>query len=270
LCTWDCSLEPCPPGAACIDGLCSLECAQDSECATDFVCSDDELGVCLPACVDHNDCGQGEVCNPDTSICELDTDGKVGSPCSEPDDCVDGGFCLSEMMGFPRGYCTRTCGTDQDCEGDDRCVFIADHGSFCYDGCSLDGDCREQYVCEQSGPRAGTCYKLCERDDQCTGGDPAWLGIVCDLASGRCVDDREPDAGVDAYVPDSAFQQDAAVEVDGPAPDATPIDGGVKKGGCGCRAGRPAQPGTVIVLWALFALCALLGWMKRGSRRPSR
>jgi subtilisin family serine protease len=257
LCTWDCSLQPCPAGSACVDGLCSLECASDTECATGFVCSNDELGVCLPSCGSDTDCGQGEVCDPDTSICKLDTDGQVGSPCSEPEDCVGGGFCLSEMMGFPGGYCTRTCTDDTDCEGADRCVFIADHGSFCYDGCSLDGDCREDYVCEQSGPRAGTCYKMCERDDQCTGGDPAWDSIVCELASGRCIDTSEPDAGVDATVQDGGVE-DGAADTDGATPDAsTPAATG--NGSCGCRLGRRHSSSAgwpAILLFGLFLLMA--------------
>ncbi len=236
LCTYDCTEQPCPPGSTCVDGKCSLECGDNNECPTEFVCSDDELGICLPSCSSNEDCSDEEYCDLDAEICKLATDGKVGSRCNESEDCEFGGFCLSEMMGFQGGYCTRSCSGDDDCDGADRCVFISGYGSFCYKGCNLDGDCRENYICQQAGPRAGTCYKFCERDDHCTGGDPDWEGIVCVVSTGRCIDEREPDAGVpDAAIIDTGVSDsDAGDHPDGGV-DASTGDGSSGDGGCGCK-----------------------------------
>ncbi len=264
LCTLPCNIYPCPAGTACVEGDCIRECASNDECQDGFVCTNDELGWCVPACAGDQDCGEGEFCDPNTSLCKLATDGQIGSPCNENADCqVPGGFCLSDMMGFEDGYCTMSCNTDQDCGGTNRCVFIADHGSFCYKGCSLDGDCRPNYVCEQSGPRAGTCYKLCSRDDQCTGGDPNWEGIVCETDTGRCIDTREPDAGV----PDAAV--DAAPEVDAGLVDAAPdqdasgtadagnTPDGKSDSGCDCSASGAAGSSPVWILFGLLGLALL-------------
>ncbi len=257
LCTFDCSQRPCPAGSACVDGICVRECVADSECQENFVCSNDELGWCLPSCSGDQDCGNGEFCDPDTHLCALATDGQVGSPCNENSDCrLSGGFCLSAMMGFDGGYCTMSCSSDQECGGTNQCVFLEQYGSFCYKGCSLDGDCRPGYVCEQSGPRAGTCYKHCTTDDQCTGGDPQWTGIACDSDSGRCIDTREPDAGVEV---DASL--DAGVDSGGLADavgwDFVPIaDCGIntddnESSGCNCRS---SGGDTSLPLWLLLAL----------------
>ncbi|MCD6498771.1 MAG: S8 family serine peptidase [Deltaproteobacteria bacterium] len=270
LCTVPCTNTNCPGGSACVNGYCSKECASNTECPDDFVCTNDQLGICLPACTGDSDCGTGEHCDMTTHLCKLTTDGKIGSPCIESADCLNGtGFCLGSMMGFTNGYCTTSCNNDMDCGGDsNRCVLITEHGKFCYAGCSMDGDCRPSYVCEQSGPRKGTCYKHCDKDEQCTGGDPNWDGIVCELSSGRCIDEREPDAGVDAAVDGSVV--DASGNLDGTVTnDASVGDGGSNVqggggGGCNCRASGMPAPGSFIFL---LGLIGLLGWRRRGSNR---
>ncbi len=265
LCTYNCMERPCSPGSVCVDGKCSPECAETSECPNDFVCSKDELGVCLPSCSSDEDCADDEFCDMDKEICRMATDGKVGSRCSEPEDCVDGGFCLSEMMGFPEGYCTRSCVNDDNCDDTDRCVLITSHGSFCYKGCIMDGDCRENYLCQQSGPRAGTCYKHCERDDHCTGGDPGWEGIVCDISSGRCIDEREPDAGV----PDASFPE-AGAHDGGGFGDGSVQDGGVdesdRSSGCSCKIqSRPKKTNL-----PLLPILLIIGFFYKQRRAGTR
>ncbi|MCK5805705.1 MAG: S8 family serine peptidase, partial [Lentisphaeria bacterium] len=230
LCTLACISSPCPAGSTCVEGRCSLDCETSDDCPTDFVCNKQDLGNCVPTCQTSADCAEGETCDLTSFLCRLDTDGEIGSPCGVPEDCINNGFCLGAGMGFPDGYCTRSCDNHSDCGGINRCVFVGGHGNFCYMGCSFDGDCRTEYLCEQDGPRAGTCYKLCERDDQCTGGDPAWDTIICDTESGRCIDTAtEPDGGVDGGEEDGgaldAGEEDAG-EVDAGEVDAGEVDAG--------------------------------------------
>jgi hypothetical protein len=259
LCTWDCDQQPCSPGSACVEGRCSLECADSTECATDFVCNDNQLGTCMPACYDNNDCAPEEYCDMTTNLCRITTDGQIGSPCLGDADCTwPADFCLPDGMGFPNGYCTTDCLTHANCGGTNRCVFIVGYGGFCYAGCTFDGDCRENYVCEQAGPRAGTCYRLCTRDGQCTGDDPDnWPNIVCELSTGRCIDTAPPiDAGVDSGLEDAQVTDGATYD-----PDAGG-GGGDGKGGCNCRAPPTRSPAPT---WLLFLL--LLPTILRSGRR---
>ncbi len=254
MCTWDCTEKPCSSGSTCIQGQCSATCFEAADCETGFACSDEVFGICLPECQDSSQCAPEERCDPDHSICVFDTDGAVGSPCSS-DECVGSQpLCLGEMMGFPNGYCTHACSTDQDCEGAAYCIAIMNRGSFCYKGCSFDGDCRPDYICEQSGPRAGTCYRQCDRDGQCTGDDPEqWPTVVCNLDNGRCIDTAaEADAGTpDTGTPDAGSAADSA----SPGDDDDDDD---SEDSCGCT----ASPG---MSWAL-ALPALLVFLRRRSR----
>ncbi len=257
LCTWSCFDLPCPSGTTCVQGRCAVDCSDAAPCAAaDAVCTDDLLGVCLPSCADGSDCAAGETCDPSTHLCRLDTDGHPGSPCTS-DECLgSGATCLTPGMGFPDGYCTHACTTNFQCEDHGKCVATS-MGSFCYAACSFDGDCRPGYLCEQAGPRAGTCYKVCDKDAQCTGSQPGWENIICDVTSGRCIDTAMADGGLDAgqdAAEDAAADagQEAGAEVDAPLqPDAatpaqdaatqTPESSASDDGGCDCHMQRPSD-----------------------------
>lgn len=267
ICTYSCVEDPCPAGAVCVQGRCAPECSTANPCPqAETVCTDDVLGVCLRRCTSNTDCPDEEVCDPQLEHCVLDTDGLPGSRCVA-DECVGPqALCLSPGMGFPDGYCTHACTVNAHCEDNGKCISTM-NGSFCYKACMFDGDCRPDYVCEQAGPRAGTCYKKCDKDSQCRGTEPGWDHIVCDLATGRCVEQEQtdagtpdaeaPDAGVDASGPEPSEEagvpaQDAAADADPePGPSGTEDD----DGGCGCRtAGSRSGAGAASLAMVLVGL----------------
>jgi hypothetical protein len=179
-------------------------------------------------------------------------------------------------MGFPDGYCTHGCSTDRDCAGDDKCITTVS-GPFCYAACTFDGDCRQQYLCEAAGARAGTCYKHCTSDSQCRTEAVGWENIVCELATGRCIDttpepepepepEVEPDVGPseDVATGDDTSVADAGDELDADPPTFTdpPKSTGGSDDGCGCRSARTTvSPGPVTL--SLGALLVLLLAIRR-------
>ncbi len=249
LCTWDCSQMPCPSGATCVQGRCALDCSDAAPCAfaPQTICTDSALGTCLPRCSSTADCNAGEICDAQTHLCHLNTDGLPGSTCTS-DECVgDQPMCLTPNLGYPGGYCTHACTNHLQCENHGRCVETS-MGSFCYAGCSFDGDCRPGYLCEQAGPRAGSCYKICDKDSQCNGSQPGLENIVCDLASGRCVDSNAADGGADAQADadpdaqsaadagaDAGQQEDGAADAAQGSPSSTGPAAASADNGCGCR-----------------------------------
>ena len=267
MCTYSCTSDPCPAGAVCLLGRCVPECSTELPCPqAETVCTDDVLGVCLRRCTSSAECPDDEICEPQLEYCVLDTDGLPGSRCVS-DECVGTqALCLSPGMGFPDGYCTHACTVNANCEDGGKCISTM-NGSFCYKACMFDGDCRPDYVCEQAGPRAGTCYKECNKDSQCRGTEAGWEHIVCDLATGRCVEQTEADAGVA-----DAEQAEASVDATGPEPSEEAgvaesdagqpslpgSSSGDDDGGCGCRVpatGPKSSAASIALLLAgLFGL----------------
>ena len=81
----------------------------------------------------------------------------IGGPCQTDADCpYDGGYCLTEDQGYPRGMCTQTCsGTCPDLEGNPVtfCIASQSSGGECHQRCDSaffgDSGCRPGYRCEE-------------------------------------------------------------------------------------------------------------------------
>ena len=270
-CTYGCDDTPCPTGSTCVLGRCAPECGANKPCGSDLlVCTDDVLGICLLKCSATSECATGEICDATLHICHLDTDGLPGSPCTADECKGDQATCLSEGMGYPDGYCSHACMANAQCEDQGKCIS-SQFGQFCYKACSLDGDCRPGYLCQQAGPRSGTCYKHCTKDSHCRGTGLQVDAVVCDTATGRCIDTTDVDAGAEAG---DAGDADFADSSDGGGePDSEPVqeagsDQAVPEGGgCSCRTQNTRTQGA---WWALVATSLLLGSRAKRSRRQRK
>lgn len=128
---------------------------------------------------------------PDTGPEPLDAgpSSDIGTSCTSSADC-EGGYCITEDMGFAGGYCTMGCATDTDCGEGGACIQIDATTSFCFDRCdpaAATRDCRAGYGCASSLEIPSVCLPGCTDDTDCT------EGLRCDptggfSASGRCYD----------------------------------------------------------------------------------
>lgn len=142
-------------------------------------CQDSCDGCCLPndVCLSlpaqtANTCGQsgsscsacndGEQCLRGTCvpvIIDGGVPGDVGSTCTSDTGCGVSGWCLTEDMGFPGGYCTRECEFTM-CPTGSTCVQAGDPNGtpfyLCLQECMTSSQCRTDYVCETS-PGIGLC-----------------------------------------------------------------------------------------------------------------
>ncbi len=81
----------------------------------------------------------------------------IGSPCSSDDTCAyDGGFCLTEDLGYPAGHCSQDCDLYCPDEPDTPVTFCieptTDSGGHCFSRCDYDlynftDGCRPGYAC---------------------------------------------------------------------------------------------------------------------------
>jgi hypothetical protein len=154
--------RPCPTGATCVAGTCSLGCAHDADCPSGFVC-DAAHGQCMPPCNSTNpfcDFGQLTCCG---STC-VDTT-------SDPANCGSCGFPCPIAPGI-------SCVSGQ-------CVLPDGGAPDCLSGCPLGFSCAHS----PAFPPWEACLPtLCEPDD--TGGPCALgesLGTCC---GGLCIDTR--------------------------------------------------------------------------------
>lgn len=199
----DCSDDPAGPICD-VDGGC-VECtATDDPCAEGSYC-DPTMRICVPGCLDDQDCGPDLICNVMTNLCEgclVDDDCALGTVC-------DAGVCTpgcNDMHGCPDDLacCSEQCvdiatddancgGCDQPCAPDNAspsCVAgecgvgdcdngYNDCNGAANDGCEVQGDCactpNQQYAC-YTGPNGTQGVGICADGTQTCNAQGTALG----------------------------------------------------------------------------------------------
>jgi hypothetical protein len=111
----------------------------------------------------------------------------IGAACKISVECGDGGHCLLPHDGYPNGYCTKGCRSDQDC-GDNHFCFSGD----CVVGCKNESDCRETegYACWIVGGGINICLADQQSDPTLNLCDPTADDGTCTTAEdvlGGCI-----------------------------------------------------------------------------------
>ena len=265
-----CGLLACDGGSVCFTtpegpSACETACDGGVPCAAGEICgSVPGFGpACVPGCVVNSDCGvdSGFVCSqchktclPGGNLAAHDGDG-----CLSDGDCPTGGTCLTDLEGFPGGYCLESCNPGVPaCQCGPSAIC---EGRICFPTCSISANtgCRSGYVCNDPTdpslpPDQGICFLGCSgQPTLCPMVNPA---TVCDSATGQCLGpNHSPDAGPppDAGTPDAGSPHTIP-----PVPVALG-----PKTGCGCA--TALDPAA----WAL-ALLAITSRVCRRRARPSR
>lgn len=175
-CGGDCPIGlACDDNTACIDAPDQSACSAISGCGWDPVtltCNSVTCGACV---VDTNCgglCGEGEVCNPTTGLCEINC----------PDECPDGQIC-DDLTGVCAcdTSCGESCPAGAICDDD----LDSDTCGLCVCDTTCGGSCPACQICDDEQGSA-TCG-MCVVDTTCGGG--CGFGQVCDNLSGCCVTD---------------------------------------------------------------------------------
>ncbi len=164
-------------------------CSRDSDCAADQYCSG---GTCAPrngtrpdqACLSHNDCAVGTLCNVVTGRCveclnddhcDLGLSCRADGTCGEESRCSSNFDCGGLVCDTASGNCVQ-CNTSADCPLGQTC---RDHACF------VDGGgnppCQTQADCDQYGR---ICNPTSHECVPCTGDLECGTGRVC--ANGTC------------------------------------------------------------------------------------
>lgn len=228
-------------------GICDLypraggdaDCA-DTGCPLGYAC---EASVCAPlgtaGCVRHEDCEDGERCDPVTGACVVGvpTGDVLGAPCVDDLDCLSGscaqlttgGVCTQACDGLapravacPSGFlcdgdAVGVCGTGlclagrpgdaslgAPCEEDSDCASSMCDGGVCATPCDplVEGGCPSNFVCEPGqAAGCGACKP------------PLPLGARCrfneDCADGFCITNEGAETGACATLCDMGEGRDA-------------------------------------------------------------
>lgn len=165
---------------------CLKDCNTDHKCPDDQICTDPELGVCVPICEADEDCGENAYC--DEGVCSMNPSEPFGV-CEEDEDCLYGGMCFTQV---PDGICIVMCQSDSQC-GDEgaKCVTLEMQGQsmpVCVPPCEEDSDCRNiggmmQLKChEQFSGKESICGMPCEQDSDCKDANAACESGTCVFA----------------------------------------------------------------------------------------
>lgn len=149
----------------------------------------------------------------------------VGSACTANSQCTTG---ECRILGFPNGYCTKSCSANSDCPSGSRCGADPNDSSgtskVCLEACAPAGSaasCRTDYVCDQHNVSGGggcvpecnsaiTCgaATTCDARGFCCGanGYACCDGTSCDTGlscgtNGYCKPASAPDAGTSTNQP---------------------------------------------------------------------
>lgn len=285
------------------------DCTDNAACASLF-CTDpgDGRRRCLTPCeAGASGCIADEVCANTVGACgacvdeTLVTGGRnLGEPCTDDSMCTTG-MCLDDV--FPgrasRTYCTRACGSDEDCGARFHCRATAE-GEVCVagrrgglgDSCATNDDCLDGSFCAARGEQRW-CASFCSESAPCQVGfscveasagvflcapDQGITGDDCTLAddclSGVCAGGAGDDGGnactrvCDATTPcptglDCRRASDGVTSVCvwPTAPEVPPSS----RGGCSVSGTRAdTTPAALPMLGALVGL-ALLARRRRGG-----
>lgn len=122
---------------------------------------------------------------------ESPTDGK-GCGCQT--DCDFGQVCVTEQVGFPRGFCAQGCMDVADCQSGFDCVELTPGDPdtrLCWPQCDTSKDCRQGYVCGPFAavlpagqaahlPTGNFCQSFCQSAADCP------ITKVCNNFDGSC------------------------------------------------------------------------------------
>ncbi len=168
----------CPDGTrAPGDGgsYCFKDCNKDNDCTREgFYCTEENLGYCQGTCQTDEDCSGDSFCD-DEGHCKRNPS-EPGGECSSNEDCLYGGYCVTQV---PGGFCFVQCsgGIDDYCgENGAKCVHVSipsmGEMDMCVPPCTQDSECRsmggEQMRCHEliSG-KEDVCYRPCTADEEC-------------------------------------------------------------------------------------------------------
>jgi hypothetical protein len=157
-CTEICTLavDTCVYGGACLDvgigmglGACFDTCTtQAMDCRDAYACATiaANTSICLPDCMSDAQCPVVGACDVMSGFCQAPPGmTPTGEPCAGDFECAsnnDDPYCISEMQGFPQGYCSEYCDLqNDDCAGDAVCLDVGGGTGLCLDGCAIDADC---------------------------------------------------------------------------------------------------------------------------------
>jgi len=171
--------------------------------------------VCLPFCRGNEDCtGTNVACDMGghPPLCHDEAGHRNGEPCVHHADCAAGSYCLAERAlfgGWPRGYCTQDCLSEEDCGNGGTCVISCvddddrtvtdpcdddtrpgepdpNNRGICMENCTLPGDSctRPGYRCKVLGPTTATSHSVCAPDCGDSGGGCGETGWTCDPYAG--------------------------------------------------------------------------------------
>jgi len=179
-CGTSCSACPVPSGgtASCDGATCSASCP-----ASLAACN----GACIDVSADEAHCGSCTItCNTGGTCVSGTCEGGLYGACTNDGDCsaTSGATCLDNgsggsTSGMPRGMCSTSCTTSNDCAHGGACVEI-DGARECVPSCTHGADCREGYNCIAIDASHSACMPVCDRDGECGG------GAFCNLYTGFC------------------------------------------------------------------------------------
>lgn len=180
----DMAVGTCMFGGNCIDvgapggdGICLAACdVMANNCRDGYVCYAPPAGgaVCIGYCTLDTQCTVSGSCNLMEHLCDTPpgmTD--TGLPCMAGFECKSNnndGYCITEMDGWPSGYCTEFCDlANNDCAGDAICLDVGNGQGLCFDGCTMNSDCPTMgYSCTPVGMGASVCAPSGPaNEDQC-------------------------------------------------------------------------------------------------------
>ncbi len=181
--------DPCPAqqqqcdeeNNRCVSCFENNECDLGQNCYV-YTCQED--GSCLS---ELRDCGEGQMCNFDTGICETIN-------CQTDADCSDGNACTFESCNLDLNLCENT--GEKICDDQDLCTNVS---------CNIQtGICEFEQFCDGLLCQEGVCQE-CFSDSECQQDDPCMIyscqngdcyaqpkncgeGKLCEAGTGNCVE----------------------------------------------------------------------------------
>ncbi|MEW5851548.1 MAG: hypothetical protein AB2A00_22350 [Myxococcota bacterium] len=157
-----------PDGTAC-NYLCQDRDARETDCED---LEDNDLDGLV-------DCADADACQG-TPACQAGTS-PTGRACVANNQCrAEGGdpLCITEFqLGWPGGYCSEHCTSDDDCAAGICSPRPGSVGNLCLLTCDADTDCRAGYSCDRLPDGRRACIPRCTDDTQC-------------MLSGHCIKER--------------------------------------------------------------------------------